>query len=552
VSRDEWRWVSLFTVVALLLLLLPYALAVRQGGTQWPFSGFLIGVEDGNSYIAKMEQGADGAWTYRLAYTSEPQHGALIYLPYLLLGKLASPADRHLQLLLLFHLARLAAAAGMILVTYQFLAIFVRDVRLRRLGLLLATLGGGLGWMLLSFGNTGSWTSMPLEFYSPESFGFLEAFSAPHLAAARALLLLSLVLFLRGTFSSDRLGGWKAGAALVGAWLFQPLTVPIAWVAMGACVILTAIAERAGLGRGQSRLGSSEFQDQPFPAQRALGQALRALAVSLPPVAYSTVEFASDPVLRQWTAQNLLPSPPIAEYLISYSLFLPLALAGIWALIRRRQATGALLLGWLVAFPAMVYFPINLQRRLADGFFCALLALALGGLEFLQRHLPRWGPGLLRGLLLALSLPSTALLFVGSIQDVLRPAPPQFLPAAEVAIFDWLDHHAEPRSIVLCSFDTGNALPAYADLTPYIGLGPETLDLQDKQKSVAAFFDPASTDSTRRKILNTTGASWIILGPSASSALLEDDLSRLSGITLRAQASGWQVYQAKALANPQK
>ncbi|MGA2112242.1 MAG: hypothetical protein ABSG98_08855 [Anaerolineales bacterium] len=550
VSRGEWRWVTVFIIVALFLLLLPYALAASQEGTQWKFSGFLIGVEDGNSYIAKMQQGSEGAWLYRLAYTTEPQHGALIYLPYLLLGKLASPAARHLQLVILFHLARLAAAAGMIFVTYRFLATFVEDVWLRRLGLLLATLGGGLGWVQLASGSMNSWTSMPLEFYSPESFGFLEAFTAPHLAAARALLLLSLVFFLQGSLSSDPLGGWKAGAALLGAWLFQPLTVPIAWVVMAAYVVLTAIASHTGRIRRRATPGSSEVLVRPSHTQRALGQAVRAVSLSFLPVAYSAVTFNLDPILRQWTAQNLLPSPPITEYLISYSLLLLLAIAGICAVVRHRQASGVLLIGWLVAFPALVYFPINLQRRLADGFFCALLALALGGYEFLERRLPRWGPGLFRVLLVTLCLPSTVLMYVGSIHEALQPAPPQFLPAAEVGIFDWLNHNADPRSVVLCSFDTGNALPAYTDLTPYIGLGPETLHLQDKQKSVNAFFDPGSADSARQEILNTTRAGWIILGPSGSLPLLEDDIAHLSGVTLRIQASGWEVYQVKAPADP--
>jgi hypothetical protein len=550
VSRGEWRWVTVFIIVALFLLLLPYALAASQEGTQWKFSGFLIGVEDGNSYIAKMQQGSEGAWLYRLAYTTEPQHGALIYLPYLLLGKLASPAARHLQLVILFHLARLAAAAGMIFVTYRFLATFVEDVWLRRLGLLLATLGGGLGWVQLASGSMNSWTSMPLEFYSPESFGFLEAFTALHLAAARALLLLSLIFFLQGALSSDRLGGWKAGAALLGAWLFQPLTVPIAWAVMAAYVVLTSIADRLGLLRRGPTPGSSELPVRASPTQQAFGQAIRAVSLSFLPVAYSAITFNLDPVLRQWTAQNLLPSPPISNYLISYSLLLLFGIAGIGAVVRHRQASGTLLLGWLLAFPALVYFPINLQRRLADGFFCALLALALAGYELLERRLPRWGPGLFRVLLVTLSLPSTVLTYVGSIHEALQPALPQFLPSAEVGIFDWLDQNASPRSVVLCSFETGNAVPAYTDLIPYIGLGPETLHLQDKLKSVNAFFDPGSVESTRQQILDTTRAGWIILEPSEHSRSLEDDLAHLSGVTRRIQASGWEVYQVKAPADP--
>jgi len=550
VSRREWRWVAIFTIIALFLLLLPYVLGFSREGTQWRFSGFLVGVEDGNSYVAKMRQGSDGAWLYRLAYSSEPQRGALIYLPYLLLGKLAAPPALHLQLIALFHLARLVAAAGMIFATYWFLAMCVADVSLRRVGLLLATLGGGLGWVQLASGSMTSWTSMPLEFYSPESFGFLEAFTAPHLAAAHALLLLSLIFFLRGALSADRGGGWKAGAALLGAWLFQPLTVPIAWVVMAAYVALIAIADRIGR-RGRSlKPGSSGLRARPSPLQLAFGHAARAVSLSFVPVVYSAAAFNLDPVLRQWTSQNLLPSPPPTEYLISYSLLLLFAIPGIFAVVRRREASGALPVGWLLVFPALVYFPINLQRRLADGFFVALLALALGGYEYLEGRAPRGFPRLLRILLVTLSLPATVLLYVGSIRSALQPASPEFLPASEVGILNWLDQNADPRSVVLCSFDTGNAVPAYTDLIPYIGHGPETLFLQEKLQSVSAFFAPGSTSSLRQEILDKTGAGWVMLGPSERSQSLENDLARMSTVTLRFQASDWQVYQVKAASGP--
>jgi len=274
------------------------------------------------------------------------------------------------------------------------------------------------------------------------------------------------------------------------------------------------------------------------------------VSLSFVPVVYSAAAFNLDPVLRQWTSQNLLPSPPAVEYLISYGLLLLFAIPGFFAVVRRREAGGVLLVGWLLVFPALVYFPINLQRRLADGFFVALLALALGGYEFLEPRMPRGFPRLLRILLVTLSLPATVLVYVGSIRNALQPASPGFLPASEVGILNWLDQNADPRSVVLCSFDTGNAVPAYTDLIPYIGHGPETLYLQEKLQSVNAFFAPGSTDSIRQEILDKTSAGWVILGPSERSQSLENDLARLSGLTLRFQASDWQVYQVKAASGP--
>jgi hypothetical protein len=92
----------------------------------------------------------------------------------------------HEQLVALFHLARIAAGIAMFLAVYRFLAAFFESIALRRWGLIAAAFGGGFGWILLAKG------AYPLEFTSPEAFGFLSLFGLPHLAAARALLLLSL------------------------------------------------------------------------------------------------------------------------------------------------------------------------------------------------------------------------------------------------------------------------------------------------------------------------------------------------------------------------
>ena len=190
VTRAEWRWALVFAAGAMLLLTLPYLIAYQTQGTNSRFSGFLFGVDDGNSYIADMRQGADGAWLFHDPYTSEAQRGELVYLPYLLLGKLAGGAGMHDQLVVLFHLAGILAGIAMMLAVYRFLASFLESIPLRRWGMAAVAFGGGFGWLLALRGT------YPLELTSPEAFGFLSIFGIPHLAAARALLMLALAWFV--------------------------------------------------------------------------------------------------------------------------------------------------------------------------------------------------------------------------------------------------------------------------------------------------------------------------------------------------------------------
>ena len=111
----------------------------------------------------------------------------------------------------------------MILATYDFISIYIPNENLRRLGTALATLGGGLGWLSV-FGLGGLWQNgLPLEFYSPETFGFLALFGLPHLAMARAFLLWGLYKFLSP--NAEMRSGIIGGLFWLGMSFFQPLTV---------------------------------------------------------------------------------------------------------------------------------------------------------------------------------------------------------------------------------------------------------------------------------------------------------------------------------------
>ena len=189
INAKERRWVIGFAVVVMLITTVPYLLAFWSQGQNWFFTGFVVGVEDGNSYIAKMLTGSQGSWLFRTPYTAFPQSGFLAFLPYLLLGKLAAPPGEHEQLVVLFQLFRWGAGICSILATYDFLALFIEPVHLRRLGTAVASVGGGLGWLSV-LGFQALWANrLPLDFYSPESFGFLDLYGLPHLALARAFLL---------------------------------------------------------------------------------------------------------------------------------------------------------------------------------------------------------------------------------------------------------------------------------------------------------------------------------------------------------------------------
>ena len=127
-TPSERKWVWMYGFVLAAVCTIPYVIGFAREGTEWAFSGFVFGVEDGNSYIAKMLLGANGDWLFRTPYTTQLQSGELIFLPYLLLGKLAQPPALHLQLVAIFQLFRFIATPLTIFAIYRFSTLFLSSV----------------------------------------------------------------------------------------------------------------------------------------------------------------------------------------------------------------------------------------------------------------------------------------------------------------------------------------------------------------------------------------------------------------------------------------
>lgn len=507
ITKAERKWVLRFALVVMFLTSLPYVLGYLTQGETWRFSGFIFGVEDGNSYLGKMLRGSAGEWLFRSPYSAVPQRGALIFVPYILLGKLVAPPGTHDQLVNLYHLFRFGSGVLAILATYDFLAIFCKAIWARRTGVVLAILGGGLGWLLLFLGQRTWFGTLALEFYSPESFGFLGIFGIPHLALARALLLWSLTRYLWMVQASNcrQPAEWLKAGLL---WLLASLAQPLAGLVVGF-VIGIHLAALAGWQVWRKHTGVST----DWPRWREIFRsALVAGIIPLPYLLYNLIVFAQDPYLKIWTLQNQIPSPHPAHYLLAYIIVLPLVFSGALKVLRHNPWSGWLLVSWTCSLTFLAYAPFALQRRLPEGIWVAMVALVIVSIEYQPWSL-RARKGLVIGLLITCTL-STLILWSGSIQAILRPGEPIFLKAAQSQVFEYLESSARKDQVVLTSFQTGNALPAWTPQFVVIGHGPESADLEENLTHVNAFFGKNISDRERLALLKEFDVDYLIWGSS--------------------------------------
>jgi hypothetical protein len=508
VAPSEWRWVLAATLVLLGLVELPALVAVRQAAPDAVFSGFLFNVQDGNSYLAKMQAGAHGAWLLQIPHTTEPHQPVPLFVFHLLLGRAAGALG--LGLPLAYHLAGWLAGALMLAVTYRFVALFLGTVALRRLAWLLVAAGGGLSWLGLAAAGVNWVQGEPLDLYSPEAFASLALiYTLPHLALARAGLLGGLTLLI-GAVERGRV---REALLAAGVWLATALIVPLYVVVMAA----VTIAYAAALG----------LRARPLP-RRAVALALVAVAWTPPVSAYIAWIFRADAVLASWSAQSNIYSPAPIYYAAAYGLPALLALAGLpWALRARRRWW---LLAWLAVIPLLVTLPVNFQRRLLEGVQVALAILAVAGLAVLGARLARRAARrrqLLRAAVLGALLPTNLLLLATAFATAVGGAEPAFHPRGLVSTAGWLERNA-PGGHVLSSFATGNALPALAYVRTYIGHEAETPDIAARQAAVRRFYQATTPDAERRALLAAGTIDYVVFGP-AERALGEPEAGATRG-----------------------
>jgi hypothetical protein len=298
----EWRWVVVASFLVVAASSIPYLVAWQHETPDRVFSGCILLVEDCYSYLAKMRQGADGAWLFHIPYTPEEHPGTLVYAFHLLLGKVATlvPGGNLTgKLVLVYHLARVTFGLGLLLTVYRFLAALTKGVMVRRLAWLMVAIGGGFGWLLTLLGKTRWLGDAPLDLFRSEGFAFIALYSFPHRSAAQSLLFGGFLCLLKawdtigaaddtvadraphgaGASSAGTPTGdvaqrtvlglpdpssprWAIAAGLL--WLVMGLIVPfyvaVAWAVAGAGWIVLAVREKGGEGR----LRPSGFRRRPL------------------------------------------------------------------------------------------------------------------------------------------------------------------------------------------------------------------------------------------------------------------------------------------------
>ena len=187
--------------------------------------------------------------------------------------------------------------------------------------------------------------------------------------------------------------------------------------------------------------------------------------------------------------------------------------------------------------PFLVYAPYPLQRRLAEGFWVALISLLFLVYERTKLHTFRWSK-----LVLLLAFPSTLFLLAGSLLIANTPEKPLFRPADEVSAFNFLNEITDGEAIVLSSYETGNPMPAWAPVFVVIGHGPESIFLSELEPRVESFYQSQTPHKERWDLLAEFDVDYVFWGP-AEQALGDFIPSSVAYLSSVYQNGDYEIYQ---------
>lgn len=468
----------LFSVFFSILVLLPYGLAFLESSDEVVFQGLLFNPADGNSYLAKMYQGWQGSWHFKLPYTAEPGDGAYLFLYYLFLGHLARWTG--LSLILVYHLARWLGALFLLWALRKFFISLDFSEKTTSRAFVLTALGAGMGWLVFLFGQ------FTADFWVAEAYPFLSAYANPHFPLGLGLMLFLLAApITQKAGQAPVLGVQTALQAIAAFWLavLSPFGVVIVFLVTAGRLAWQAVRfyalrsrQATDMPRFIQLLRNPVFQ----PEWKML---LVLLAAGFPLLFYDLIVANCHPVLAVWNAQNLTPSPPVWDVLLSFSPAIFLAVVGVISRLRKTAWQADTLIIWLLTCLILMYFPWGLQRRFMLGLYVPTASLAVVGLDYLAER-TRLAAKPLFILLLVVSVISPLIVISSGLYVAKQKDGRLFLSTGEAECLSWLEVHSSPDALVLASPQMGLYIPARTGRRVLYGHPFETAHAEKEEQVV--------------------------------------------------------------------
>lgn len=500
ITKREWWFLGIVMIGVIVITGIPYLYGYVTAPEGTVYTGLHhLTPGDTNVFLSMIEQTRQGENVFINLYTSEPQEQLFVNPLWLTVGWIGKLPG--ISGLLALHIARSLLIAVFIFIAYLLIAYFIEKQHFRQWMLVLLVFSSGLGVFFNPFlFNTSNIYEHPTDIWVAESITFLTLYHSPHLVASLTLIVLVFLLMLL-SFSTGRLR-YSIGAGFASMLLvwFHPFNGPTIFIVLALYIGLLSVLKRKVLW--------SHIKHYAI-----LG------LLTVPAVMYLYWLYTNDWVIRNWSSQNILPSPSVWMYLIGFGIIFLLAIVGMWRVFKKPDTKYLFMLCWAVSSAMLLYIPLDFQRRMSEGLHVPLAFLAFFGVSYIIfRFKEVYGKDTARiyvlVMLLAVFLPLTNIQIVG--QDLYmyttKKTLPYYLYEEEVEAMHWLRENAVEGDVTFSSYYMGNFIPAYSGRIVWIGHGPQTIDLPQKKVVSDWFWEEDAEVSEKENFLVEQGINFVFYG----------------------------------------
>jgi hypothetical protein len=471
------KWIFMILLFFLCAITFPYLFGWIIQGKDLVFTGFIMNIQDGNSYLAKMQIGYQGLWQFRLPYTANPGEGTYLFLFYIFLGQISRLF--HLPIIFFYHLIRLFSATFLFLILMLRIKYLFPLLKNMEWGQVWIVFGAGLGWIGSLIGVFSS------DYWVAEAFPFLSSFATPHFTLGLAILII-IVTGQEKEESSHR----KVTIVLLSLILsiIMPFGVVVALLVVAGYEFWKIIINR------KIRLGISPWL----------------IVGGFPFLIYQFYIIQIHPILKVWNFQNQTPSPTLFDFALSFLPALGFAVWGGWKALRCNEDKLYIYIVWFMLGVILIYIPFNLQRRFIFGLYVPIVILAMRGLIDVSEKMKRaW----LGSVFMFLSIPTNFLIIVAGLFGCISHNPAIYLTTDEYTALVWIKENLPGDAVILSSPEMGKYIPAQTGRRVVYGHPFETAFAEDQKILVDDYFKNNMEMQTQSVFLKDNSVDLIFYGP---------------------------------------
>ena len=502
----KFYFVLLIAVVVPLLSMIPTWYGYRQAHPpEKIFMGFRFMAPDNYMYGSFAVQAADeGRLFMENRFTTEPQKGRFLLLGMWITGQICRITG--LDFPAAWKVLTVIAGIAFMLATWSFTGFLFKEASSRMLAYVFVGFSGGLGWLLfLITGAPEPGITLPFvrdAFNHQWNWSTFGSMLAPLWIGPEAILLLCASFLAREGKNSV----WRQLLLFVLPpliWFIHPYTGIAAYFTFG---LLPLVPVMGALWR----IDAIPW-DQVRDNLRRVSPALLSLII----VASYLLWARQDKVyaINGHTVFIWNPTYSVFLYPFAYGLLLPLAIYGLKWVRSLHVRAREVMIAWLASSVILSVNPFLAGTKFQYLVHLPLALFGAHGVFELSRRadwarvVSKGAGAMVLGVLLFLNTPLVLLKDFPATKDETLI----YRSTSELEAIKFLKD--KPFGNVLCDAKSGNLIPWLAAKKVYVGHWFLTINHNEKQAKVVAFFDPSGHPDQKRDWLKEQGIRYVYVGP---------------------------------------